>query len=95
MICIHFSNRVITIQAVDGDQAAGPSSIILVTFDRNCTVLRDGRGNDLPTLSIPLMYTDYQRLELCTAIGIKRIEIVNSLSITNLQFMRNINVSSQ
>lgn len=80
-------------EAVDGDLDAGPVSTILVTFDRACTVLRDENGNDLRILRIPLSYPDYQRLELCTAIGIERIEIVNSLSVTNLQFMRNIRVS--
>lgn len=88
--CIH---RVINIQAVDGDLEAGPMSTVLITFDRACTVLRDQTGNDLPILRIPRSYPDFQRLELCTAIGIGRIEIVNSLAITNLQFMRNVRVS--
>ena len=55
-------------------------------------MLRDEEGNDLRILSIPLVYSDYQRLELCTAIGIERIEIMGSLSITSLQFMRNVRV---
>lgn len=78
---------------MDGDDDAGPVSTVLVTFDRACTVLRDLNGNDMPILSIPRLYPDYQRLELCTAIAIARIEIVNSLEITNLQFMRNVRVS--
>ncbi len=71
----------------------GSPATASVTFNRSCNVLRDNGGNNMRILSIPDQYTDYQRLELCTAIGIERIEIVNSMSITSLDFMRNINVS--
>lgn len=78
---------------MDGDLDSGPVTTVSVTFDRACTVLRDENGNDRRILSIPQSYPEYQRLEDCTAIGIERIEIVNSLLITDLQFMRNIRVS--
>lgn len=87
MILLYCLYREITIQAMDQDNAMGPLSATLVTFDRSCTEFSSG------ILSIPSRYPDYQRLELCTAIGISRIEIVDSLTITNLQFMRNIRVS--
>lgn len=88
----HFC-RLITIQARDGDGASGPPLTVSITFDRNCTVLRDSRGEQLRILNIPLGYLDYQRVELCTAIGIERIEIANAESIRDLQFMRNVEVS--
>ena len=77
---------------MDSDGATGPPFTISVTFDRNCTVLRDEEGNQLRILSIPQPYADYQRLELCTAIGIERVEIADDLSIQSLQFMRNVEV---
>lgn len=86
--------RIITMQAVDGDGEPGPISSVVVTFDRNCTVLRDRNGNNLRTLKISSSGSniDPQRLELCTAIGIERIDIMNDESITSLSFMRNIMV---
>ena len=78
---------------MDGNGAVGPLTTASVTFNRSCNILRDNGGDDIRVLSIPDQYTEYQRLELCTAIGIERIEIVNSMSITSLEFMRNINVS--
>ena len=83
-----FFLRLVTIQATDGDVASGPLFNTSVTFDRNCTVLRDTNGRNMRILSIPHLYPDYQRLELCTAIGIERIEIANDTTITDLQFMR-------
>ncbi len=70
----------------------GPVSTVIVTFDTNCTVLRDRNGNNLRILKIPNPEIDPRRLELCTAIGIERIEIMNDMSITSLNFMRNIRV---
>ena len=86
--------RVIDLQAVDGDLESGPVSTILIMFDHNCTVLRDSDGNDISVLTLPNsdLVPDLSRLELCTAIGIERIEIVNAPSLTSLSFMRNVEV---
>jgi hypothetical protein len=65
----------------------------MVTFDRTCSVWRDENGYQLRELSVPSALSDYQRLLLCTAVTIERLEILNSPDITDLTFMSNITVS--
>ncbi len=85
--------RIITIQAADGESSEGEEAIIMVTFDRTCSVWRDKNGYPLRELSVPSALGDYQRLGLCTAVTIERLEILNSPDITDLTFMSNITVS--
>ena len=89
----YFAPRIISIQATDGESTEGEEAIVIVTFNRTCSVWRDENGYDLRELSVPRALSDYARLGLCTAITIERLEILNSLDITNLIFMSNITVS--
>ena len=68
--------------------------MITVTFDRTCSVWRDEKGYQLRELSVPSALMDYERLGLCTAVAIERLEILNSPDITDLIFMSNVTVSS-
>ena len=80
--------RVITIQAIDGELLEGPETRIVVLFDRTCSVWPSS------VLNVPSGLKDYERLGLCTSIAIERLEIVNSMDITSLEFMSNITVSN-
>lgn len=93
MYKILFALRIITVQATDGESSEGEEAIIMVTFDRTCSVWRDESGLDLRELSVPTALRDYQRLGLCTAVTVERLEILNSPDITDLTFMSNITVS--
>lgn len=88
-----FPSRIITVQATDGESSEGEVAIIMVTFDRTCSVWRDENGYPLQELSVPSALRDYQRLGLCTAVTVERLEILNSPDITDLTFMSNITVS--
>lgn len=87
------SPRIITVQATDGESSEGEEATIMVTFDRTCSVWRDEDGYPLRELSVPSALRDYQRLGLCTAVTVERLEILNSPDITDLTFMTNITVS--
>ena len=83
--------RVISLQAVDVEQGLGPVSQAMISFDRTCSVWPD------TVLTVPQDFTTYgiplDRLGLCTAIEIPRLEIVDSSDITSLYFMENVTVS--
>lgn len=93
-LCSYIIHRTIAFEAMDGDGASGPVTAVSVTFNRICSILRDESGNNLQILDVPRFYQNYSRIELCTGIEIRRTQIVNSLEITDLQFMRNIRVSN-
>jgi len=85
-----FTPRTITVQATDGEATEGPMSVTMVTFNRTCSVWRDTSGTQRRVLRVPLEFPNHSKLGLCTAIGIGRLEIVDSLSITSLEFLGNI-----
>ena len=86
--------RAISVRAIDGESTEGNEAVITVTFDRTCSVWRDENGYPLRELSVPSALRDYERLGLCTAVTVERLEILNSPDITDLVFMGNITVSS-
>lgn len=67
-------------------------SVTMVTFNRICSVWRDTSGTQRRVLRVPLEFPNPSKLGLCTSIGIGRLEIVDSLSITSLEFLGNITV---
>ena len=85
--------RIITLQATDGESLEGEEAVVMVTFNRTCSVWQDENGYDLRELRVPSALRDYQRLGLCTAVTVERLEILNSPDITDLTFMSNITVS--
>lgn len=78
--------------ATDGEGQPGSPATVLLDFDRACSIWRDQNGNLDRILLVPEELPFYERLGLCTSIGIERLEIVESEAITDLMFMENITV---
>lgn len=82
----------VLIEAADGEQVSGPTSIARIEFDQTCSIWLDKAGYSQRIIDVPSDLSDYERLGLCTSITIERLQILNSEGITSLQFMENITV---
>ncbi len=81
-------HRAISIQATDNELQEGPTAVVTVTFNRECTVWEV----DPRVLAVP-RHLPLERLSRCTAIGIGRLEIEDS-DIVTLEPLENLTVSS-